>query len=312
MIKPIGILCSDTTILYEGALEELNAQPYIVRLIDAAEAYLNISIHAVLSADFDTAIQDHRIRDVIAYVIDVAWFEALRAYDVPVVAVAGSGVGLYAAGAVAGSYSAGAGLHMVCTRASMIHEAVQDADLGSALVYGLSAKQVDDVVDRISGVWVSEYQSSLVQVISGAQVAIDFAQTKLLDAGARRVVGMVPASVAGTPMIEPVRTTFEQYLAAISFKDPERVWASPVTGELIDCPEKVNSTLLDALTQPAQWMSALKTMVDQPIDALVEIGAGGQQCGIVGRDFSKPCYAVSEQGVQGLLDLLGNSDEIVI
>lgn len=311
-MKTVGILCSDTSVLYEGALEELSARPFTIRLIDAAEAYLNLNIHDALRQDFESAIQDYRVRDVLGYVIDVAWLDALKARQVEIEAVAGLGVGLFAAGVVAGAYSAGAGLHMVCTRASMIHEAIQDADLGSALVYGLPAKQVDDVVDRIPGVWVSEYQSSLVQVISGAQVAIDFAQTKLLDAGARRVVGMARASVVGTPMIEPVRTTFEQYLAAITFERPSIRWYSPTAGAEISSSADVNAALLDALTLPAQWHATLQTMLSAPLDALVEIGAGGQQCGVVGRDFSKPCYAISEQGTDGLLELLNKTDEIVI
>lgn len=281
------------------------------RYFDAAEAYLNIPIKAPYTSTFDAAASDIRISEVVAYLSSALWGRHLIDAGIVPGAVTGVGVGALAAVAVAGGYSVGAGLALVCKRAQAMYELIGDSDTSNALCIGLPGPRVAEVLGQISGVWVASYQNDTVQVIAGAQVAIDYATGLLLDTGARKVQSLPFHYPVGTPMMLTADQELGGYVKQMSFSHPTSPLFSAYSQEFIENSDGFIEELSQSLSRPAYLSKTIRSLEPVTQGPIVEVGPGGQLCGIIQRDVQRACYAVSIEGLAGIFTRLNSQAQDV-
>lgn len=107
---------------------------------------------------------------------------------------AGLSLGEYPALVAAGVMSADDAILTVRKRGILMQEAVPVGVGGMSAVLGMTAEQINEVVDRLEGVQVANYNCPGQIVISGRKDAVEEAAEKLKEAGAKRVI---PLNVSG-------------------------------------------------------------------------------------------------------------------
>lgn len=276
------------------------------RYFDAAEAYLNISIKSPYTSTFDEAVSDIRVSEVAAYLSSALWGRHLINAGIVPSAITGVGVGALAAIAIAGGYSVGAGLALVCKRAQTMFELIGDSDTSNALCIGLEGPRVAEILGQISGVWVASYQNDTVQVIAGAQVAIDYARGLLLDAGARKVQSIPFHYPIGTPMMLSADQELSGYIKQMTFSQPMSPLFSAYSQKFIVSSDDFIEELSHSLSRPAHLSATIRSLEPSAQGPIVEVGPGGQLCGIIQRDVQRACYAVSIEGLAGIFTRLNS------
>jgi len=120
-----------------GMLDRLPGLESLDRLLDAAEGLSGLDLTAIAADGPDDALRDTRAAQPLLYLADWAWGTTLLAAGLEPVAVAGHSLGEYAALALAGVFSAEAGLELVIERSRLMAQAATETPGGMAAVLGL-------------------------------------------------------------------------------------------------------------------------------------------------------------------------------
>ena len=124
----------------------------------------------------------------------VAMMKVMEERGIHADVAAGLSLGEYCALVAAGVMTADDAIRTVRERGILMQEAVPAGVGGMSAVLGMTADEINAVVDEIPNVQVANYNCPGQIVISGLKEAVETAAVKLKEAGARRVI---PLNVSG-------------------------------------------------------------------------------------------------------------------
>ncbi|WP_188205772.1 ACP S-malonyltransferase [Alkalibacillus aidingensis] len=215
----------------------------------------------------------------------VAIFEQLKKAEVSPSMVAGHSLGEYSALYAANAISFEDALQAVHQRGKLMEQAVPSGQGTMAAVLGLDDETIMNVTDEItkSGnvVNVANYNCPGQTVISGTTQGVNLAVEALKEAGAKRVL---PLNVSGpfhSQLMKPASADFTTVLDQADIKDAELPVYANVTAEPVQDQEQIKQLLIEQLYSPVQFTQTLKNMVEQDVDAFVEVGNGKVLSGLV-------------------------------
>jgi len=199
--------------------------------------------------------------------------------------VAGHSLGEYSALVAAGSLSMEDALQLVQTRGKLMEEAVPSGEGAMAAVLGLDAETIDEVTSEIRDegevVDVANYNCPGQIVISGTKAGVDQACERLKEKGAKRAL---PLNVSGpfhSRLMKPASEKFQQTLENVSVQDAEVPVFANVTAEPIQEQTRIFELLVEQLYSPVRFEETIKNMMDEGIDAFVEVGNGKVLSGLI-------------------------------
>lgn len=212
---------------------------------------------------------------------------------------AGLSLGEYCALTAAGIMSADDAVRTVRRRGILMQEAVPAGVGKMSAVLGITADEIDAVVDPIDGVQVANYNCPGQIVISGLAGAVEEASVKLKEAGARRIL---PLNVSGpfhSALLREAGEKLGEFLQDITLSAPHIPYVANVTAEYVTEQEAVKGLLERQVYSSVKWQQSVERMLADGVDRFVEIGPGKTLSGFV-KKISRDAAVVN---VERLADL---------
>ena len=212
---------------------------------------------------------------------------------------AGLSLGEYCALTAAGIMSADDAVRTVRRRGILMQEAVPAGVGKMSAVLGITADEIDAVVDPIDGVQVANYNCPGQIVISGLAGAVEEASVKLKEAGARRIL---PLNVSGpfhSALLREAGEKLGEFLQDITLSAPHIPYVANVTAEYVTDQEAVKGLLERQVYSSVKWQQSVERMLADGVDRFVEIGPGKTLSGFV-KKISRDAAVVN---VEWLADL---------
>ncbi|MGC8765314.1 MAG: ACP S-malonyltransferase [Brevinematia bacterium] len=176
-------------------------------------------------------------------------------------------------------------LKLVKKRGELMSLADPEGKGGMAAVIGLDDEKVRLVCLEISKEKYVEpvnFNAPGQVVISGLKEAIEIAETKLKEAGAKRVIRLNVSGAFHSKLMENAAEEFKKYLETIDFKKPLFKIVSNVTTELIN-ETNIKDLLYRQMKSPVLWTDSIKLMKKEGVNTAIEVGYGSVITGLVSK-----------------------------
>lgn len=202
----------------------------------------------------------------------------------------------FAAGHSLGEYSAlvaaevlpirqAAGL--VGKRAFFMQEAVGEGEGAMAAVVGMEAGRLDPILAEVSTadeiVTAANFNAPGQIVISGHRGAVERAQKRAKESGARAVIVLKVSVPSHCPLMQGAAEKLKGVLAGISFAEPAIPVVSNVTAAPYPGAGAIAELLVKQLVLPVRWEQSVRTMIDNGVTDFIEVGPGTVLAGLIKR-----------------------------
>jgi [acyl-carrier-protein] S-malonyltransferase len=99
---------------------------------------------------------------------------------------------------------------------------------------------------------------------------------------------------------------FREYMENITFSKPASGILFNATAAMESDPEKIKNIMANQLTSPVRWYDIILRMIEDGVDAMVDVGPQKQMMGLVGRILPKDrnIATLSVENVESLNDFL--------
>ncbi|MFC4404614.1 ACP S-malonyltransferase [Gracilibacillus xinjiangensis] len=242
-----------TSIMFEGPVEELtkteNAQPALL----------------LMSAAITELLKENQINATVT---------------------AGHSLGEYSALVASEAIPFIEAVQLVHIRGKLMENAYPAGKGAMAAVLGLKQEELEKALETIrkqndQTIEIANLNCPGQIVISGTKEAIDLAVNQLKDTGAKRVV---PLSVSGpfhSSLMKPAADEFHQEVVKIDWNHAKIPLYANVTAEKVSNKEEVQRLLVEQLYSPVRFEEIIEQILEEDIDAIVEIGNGKVLTGLV-------------------------------
>lgn len=214
----------------------------------------------------------------------------------PVMAV-GHSLGEYSALVAAGALSIEEALPLVATRGRLMEEAFPKGQGTMAAVLGLDEEAIASTLAKVEDetVNIANLNCPGQVVISGSQAGVELATSLLKERGAKRVL---PLNVSGpfhSTLMQPASEAFSKYLHEVKINDASIPVYANVTATPVAESGKIRELLIEQLYSPVRFEESIRHMLNEGVDAFVEVGNGKVLSGLVKKiDKSVKTFAVQD------------------
>ncbi len=225
--------------------------------------------------------------------------------------VAGHSLGEFSALCAAGVLSMEDTIRIVFKRGQLMHREASENMGAMAAIVGLGLETIENMVNEEEGiVSVANHNTEKQIVITGAPEAVEKVSEKAAQKGAKAV----PLKVSGawhSKLIEGAQKEFSDFLGTFPFQVPERNVIFNVSAETEQEPDKIKEMMARQLCSPVRWFQSMKLLMENRIDAVVEVGPGRVLTGLMKQILPKDCTckiysANSMKSLEQVVDELGN------
>ena len=218
------------------------------------------------------------------------------------VGAAGFSLGEYSALAVAGVISEKDCLFLVTERGRAMQAAIDKINHsdprppGMAAVIGLAPTQVEALIDKwqkegLTGLNAANINSPKQVAVSGSADALDEAEKRFKEAGAKRFMRLAVAGPYHSPFMKDAASEFDIVLDKIVFKDPVIPLFSNVTGKQISNGAEAKALSHRHILEGVRWTDEEASIALLQPEALLEVGPGKVLQGLWKYTGSViPCY----------------------
>lgn len=189
-------------------------------------------------------------------------------------AAAGLSLGEYCALVAVGAMSAKDAITTVRQRGILMEQEVPAGLGGMAAILALDSSKIEEVLEKIDGVQIANYNCPGQIVISGEKNAVNDACEQLKEAGAKRCV---PLNVSGpfhSKMLVGAGEKLGEVLKNVEIKNPSIPYATNVTGEYVREKDKIKELLMEQIYSSVRWQQDMETLIHDGVDIFIEIGPG--------------------------------------
>jgi [acyl-carrier-protein] S-malonyltransferase len=194
---------------------------------------------------------------------------------------AGLSLGEYAAIATAGGMSVEDAITTVRKRGIYMNEAVPAGQGTMAAVLGMTAEQVESVVDGMDDVTVANYNCPGQIVITGMKDAVAKASDALKEQGAKRVLPLTVSGPFHSPFLKGAGEQLGTVLDGVSLQALKIPYVTNVDASYVDDISKTKDLLVQQVSSSVRWEQSMQNMIAQGVDTFVEIGPGRTLAGFM-------------------------------
>ena len=198
---------------------------------------------------------------------------------------AGFSLGEYSALAAAGVISAEDCLFLVAKRGEAMQAAIDRINQndpkppGMAAVIGLAPEQVEALIagwrkDGLTDLNAANINSPRQVAVSGSAAALEEAEKRFKEAGAKRFMRLQVAGPYHSPFMKEAAAEFDVHLDKARFNDPAIPVFSNVTGRQISGGEEAKALAHRHILEGVRWTDEEASLALLAPDALLEVGPG--------------------------------------
>ncbi|TLG77061.1 ACP S-malonyltransferase [Culicoidibacter larvae] len=239
----------------------------------------------------------------------VAIYSVLKEKDIVPDVVAGLSLGEYTALYAAGVFQLEELIPLVNKRGRYMQEAVPAGEGTMAAVLMADPDTVLAACAEASSVGIVEaanFNCPGQIVIGGQPAAVEAASSILKEKRAR----VMPLKVSGpfhTSMLQPAGVKLAEALAEVTMEKPNIPVMTNVTGNYIQSNDDIAELLVRQVSSPVYFEDMIHAMIEDGVEAFVEIGPGKALSGFLKRINSEiPVYVVeNEETLEAAVTALG-------
>jgi [acyl-carrier-protein] S-malonyltransferase len=283
---------------YPGMAMDLLSSKVVKPLFDTASEIFGKDVQKLLQSDPDTLKRTDISQPLITLAnLAVATYLGEKGYGPT--ACAGFSLGEYAALVSSGIISEVDCLHLVKARGEIMQKAADSirekaggdpsAAPGMAAVIGLAPEQVEGLL--VKDLYAANINSPRQLVVSGTAAALDEAEARFKEAGAKRVVRLQVAGPFHSPLMADAAAAFAPVLETVKFHNPIIPVYSNVTGKRITSGEEAKKLAVQHITNPVRWVEVEAAIAKEGAEACLETGPGKVLQGLWKDSGNElPCY----------------------
>jgi [acyl-carrier-protein] S-malonyltransferase len=211
---------------------------------------------------------------------------------------AGLSLGEYTALCAGGWLSFEQGLPLVDRRGAFMNDACIQAPGTMAVVMGLPADTVAEVVREVNmpnDLWAANYNCPGQVVISGTLKGIEAGGAAAKAKGAKRVLPLQVHGAFHSGLMQSARARLTPHLKDAALQKSSTRLVMNVPGNFVDSADEAREYLIQQVTQPVRWEQGIRAMMADGVDLFIEIGCGKTLSGMNKRiDVPAPTLSVEK------------------
>lgn len=229
--------------------------------------------------------------------LSIAIHTLLLKEEIQPVMTVGHSLGEYSALVAAGSIPLDKALPLVAMRGKLMEQAFPKGQGTMAAVLGLSETEIDKALQKVTDeiVDLANLNCPGQVVISGSKAGIEQASVLLKEHGAKRVL---PLNVSGpfhSRLMKSANSEFAAYLNEVDINDASIPVYANVSAKPVMESEEIKDLLLRQLYSPVRFEASIRHMIEQDVDAFVEVGNGKVLSGLLKKiNREIPTFAVQD------------------
>lgn len=194
---------------------------------------------------------------------------------------AGLSLGEYAAIAVAGGMSYEDAIKTVRARGILMQNTVPAGVGAMSAILGLTGEVIEDVIKDIEGVTIANYNCPGQIVITGLVEAVQEANEKLKEAGAKRTVLLNVSGPFHSPLLEEAGDELKKVLDTVKFEELKMPYVTNVNAKEVSDINETKELLAKQVSSSVRWQQSMENMLENGVDTFVEIGPGRTLAGFM-------------------------------
>ncbi len=210
------------------------------------------------------------------FTVSMAVLRVLRSsgFDVEPILVAGHSLGEFSAAGASKVFSVSDGALIVRKRGEFMQEAVPAGVGGMTAVIGLPSDKVEEILKTVESgfVQVANFNTPEQTVISGEIKALEEAEEKLKEAGAKRLVRLSVSAPFHSKLMKPAAERLKELMENVEFKEAKYPILNNVDVELIREPDEIKDSFYRQVFSPVRWVEDVLKMRELGVDRVYEIG----------------------------------------
>lgn len=297
-----------------------DSSPAARRVLDLADATLGFALTRLLFEGPAEQLQDTVNTQPAVVAVSLAalaalreaWAESGRGELPPPKYVAGHSVGEYAALVASGAAEEATGLRLIRERAQLMQEAGRATPGSMVAVLGLTRQAVAEACrqarERVPGSYVdvANHNAETQVVIAGDASGLAAASALCQEAGARRCLPLPVSAAFHSQAMAAAAQPLARVVRAAAIHDAHVPLLSNSEARPIAAAEELRSELVAQVARPVLWADAMLRMVEDGVDAFLELGQGQVLSNLAQRMPGGPAAMAvgDEAGVHAAVDWL--------
>ena len=187
---------------------------------------------------------------------------------------AGLSLGEYCAIALAGGISDLDAIYAVRQRGILMQEAVPQGEGAMAAILAMPNEKIEKILSEIPGVSIANYNCPGQTVITGETKAVEKANEKLLENGAKRAVMLNVSGPFHSPMLKQAGEKLGEVLDKITLTNLDLPYVTNVTAQYVEDIKETKELLMKQVASSVRWQQSIENMIEDGVDTFIEIGPG--------------------------------------
>lgn len=273
----------------------------IKQLYETANEVLNKDLQQIMFEGPQEVLTETENTQPALLLSSTAVYTLLQKENITPTMVVGHSLGEYSALVAAGALTVEEALPLVQTRGRLMEKAYPKGKGTMAAVLGMEEAEITNVLEQLDTevVDIANLNCPGQIVISGSKEGVDEASELLKEAGARRVL---PLNVSGpfhSRLMKQANEEFQKHLDETTIQDANIPVYANVTAEAVQNQAEVKQLLIEQLYSPVRFEQSIRNMIDEGVDAFVEVGTGSVLSGLV-RKIDRKTKTFAIQDVKSL------------
>ena len=187
---------------------------------------------------------------------------------------AGLSLGEYCAIAAAGGMEELDAIRLVRKRGILMQNTVPAGEGAMCAVIAMAAEDIERIIGGIEGVSIANYNCPGQIVITGKTKAVEEAEQRLKEGGAKRTVMLKVSGPFHSKMLVSAGEQLAEEMEHMVLSPLRGPYVTNVTAETVNDIEKTKGLLAEQVSAPVRWQQSMEHMIAEGVDTFVEIGPG--------------------------------------
>ncbi|MFZ5898847.1 MAG: ACP S-malonyltransferase [Bacillota bacterium] len=229
-------------------------------------------------------------------------------------AVAGHSLGEYSALVAAGAIRLSDAVPLVRLRGQLMQDAVPLGTGGMMAVLGLDEQRLEEVRREASAfglIEMANFNCPGQIVLAGETPALEQAVKLAKQAGAKRSVLLAVSGPFHSSLMRGAGERLAEVLENVEINTPSVPVVANVNASLLQDANQVRAALVRQIYSPVRWTDCVQRLLDNGMDAFIEVGPGKVLCGLVKKIANRDILLLNVEDLDSLEKSVARLQEVV-